>query len=86
MTALFDGTSARGDEKWTPTIHGVPDDITRDIDSGDFRVNEDGGTQSTCLTNSQPTMPRDLVRDNVMDDMITNIGESVQRFLRSRQL
>ena len=33
MAALFDGTSARGDDKWAPAMDGLPEDITMDMNS-----------------------------------------------------
>ena len=36
MAALFDGTSARGDDKWAPTMDGVPEDIITDMDLSFF--------------------------------------------------
>ncbi|XXG46466.1 hypothetical protein AAC387_Pa02g1308 [Persea americana] len=75
MAALFDGTSARGDDKWAPTMDGVPEDITTDVDSSFFNLDHYDETPSPNLTNSRTsTLPEDSVASDIASDvMMANI-------------
>ena len=74
MAALFDGTSATGDDKWAPIIDGVPENIITDMDSSFFSLNGYDDTPSPNLTNSQSTMREDATTSDIGSDaMMANI-------------
>ena len=75
MTALFDGISARGDYKWAPTMDGIPEDITTDVDSSFFNLDHYDDTPSPNLTNSRfSTLLEDSAASDIASDvMMANI-------------
>ena len=74
MAALFDGTSATGDDKWAPTMDGVPEDIIMDMDSSHCSLNGYDDTPSPNQTNSQSTMREYATTSDIGTDvMMANI-------------
>eukprot|EP00268_Persea_americana_P047859 TRINITY_DN5016_c0_g1_i1.p1 TRINITY_DN5016_c0_g1~~TRINITY_DN5016_c0_g1_i1.p1 ORF type:complete len:183 (+),score=36.79 TRINITY_DN5016_c0_g1_i1:495-1043(+) len=69
MAALFDGTSATGDDQWAPAMDGVPADIITDMDSSFYSLNGYDDTPSPNQTNSQPTMREDATTSNIGPDV-----------------
>ncbi|XXG76905.1 hypothetical protein AAC387_Pa08g1167 [Persea americana] len=69
MAALFDGTSATGDDKWALTMDGVPADIITDMDSSFYSLNGYDDTPSPNETNSQPTMREDATTSDIGPDV-----------------
>lgn len=72
--ALFDGTLATGNDKWVPTMDGVPGDIITNMDSSFFNLNGYDDTPSPDITNSESTMQEDSTASDIGPDvMMTNI-------------
>ena len=63
------------DDKWAPTIDGMPEDITMDVDSSFFNLDHYDETLSPNLTNSRSsTLPEDSGACDIASDvMMTNI-------------
>ncbi|RWR80015.1 hypothetical protein CKAN_00862000 [Cinnamomum micranthum f. kanehirae] len=81
MAALFDGTSARGDDKWAPTMDGVPEDITTDVDSKDSAASENASdAMMGNIRRKRPRPPKkQLVASNdAINACIIDLAASVK--------
>eukprot|EP00268_Persea_americana_P001458 TRINITY_DN10450_c0_g1_i5.p1 TRINITY_DN10450_c0_g1~~TRINITY_DN10450_c0_g1_i5.p1 ORF type:complete len:117 (+),score=22.92 TRINITY_DN10450_c0_g1_i5:98-448(+) len=81
MAALFNGTSARWDDKWAPTMDGMPKDIITDVDSSCSNLDHYNDTPSPNLTNSRSsTLPEDPATSDIASDvMMANIKRKRSR-------
>lgn len=87
MAALFDGTSARGDDKWAPAMDGLPEDITMDMNSSFVDLAHYEDTPSPDLITPRSTMREDSITSEARPDVLmANIRRKRPRPSKSQSM